>query len=87
MGALSFLAPLLPYIAGLIAMVIGYFTIRQRGVVAARQRQEKAQVKVQQAVVKAQSKDAAIDEKVEKKIEEIRETHPVEPVSGDRFKF
>lgn len=87
MGALSLLSPLLPYIAGLIAVVLGYFTIRQRGVVAERQKQQAAQAKVQAAVVKAESKDTAVDQKVEAKIESIKESHRPEPTSGDVFKF
>ena len=87
MGILSLLSPLLPYLAGLIAIVIGYFTIKQKGVVAERQRQEKAQAKVQAAVVKAQSKDAVVDQKVEQKIEQIKEKHVEEPTAPDVFKF
>lgn len=84
---LSLLGPLLPYIAGFLAIIVGYFTIRQRGVVAERQKQEKAQAKVQEAVVVAQSKDVTVDQKVEKKIEAIKEAHTPEPTAPDVFKF
>lgn len=88
MGALlSLLSPLLPYILGAIAVVVGYFTIRQKGVKAERQRQEAAQAKVQVEVQKAVSKDAVIDQKVEQKIEAIKESHNPEPPAGDVFKF
>lgn len=86
-GILSLLSPLLPYIAGFIAVIIGYFTIRQRGVVAERQRQEKAQAKVQEAVVKAESKDVQIEKKVEAQIESIPEKVAPKPDSGDQFHF
>lgn len=87
MGLLSLLSPLLPYIAGFIAIVIGYFTIRQRGVNAERKKQEVAQAKVQAKVQVAVSKDSVVDQKVEQKIEAIKESHNPEPTSGDQFKF
>jgi len=92
---LSLLAPLLPWILGLGAVIVGYFGIRQRGVMVERQRQEaaqqKAQAKVQAQVVQAQTKDAAIDQKVEAQVAEIKKENPptvaVPPVDGDVFKF
>ena len=87
MGALSFLAPFLPYIAGLAAILLGYFTIRQRGVVAERERQAKVIARIQGKVVQAQSKDVEIDKKVEAKIEAIKEQVAPEPSAPDVFKF
>ena len=92
---LSLIGPLLPWILGLGAVIVGYFGIRQRGVMVERQRQEaaqqKAQAKVQAQVVQAQSKDAAIDQKVEAQVAEIKKENPptvdAPPVDGDVFKF
>lgn len=92
---LTLLGPLIPWILGLGAVVVGYFGIRQRGIMVERQRQEAAQQKAQaQAQVKvqqAQSKDAAIDQKVEAQVAQIKKENPVPvdapPADGDVFKF
>jgi molybdopterin synthase catalytic subunit len=91
MGILSLLAPLLPWLFGALAVLIGYFTIRQRGVAVERAKWEKAEVKAEEKlkenVKKAESKDEAIDAAVEAKIEEIKEQNTPPAPSGDIFKF
>jgi len=92
---LSILAPLIPYILGILGFVALYFGIKRKGVTEERQRQEaaqqKAQAEVQAKVVEAKGKDAAIDAKVEAQVEAIKKQNPpavdVPPVDGDVFKF
>ena len=84
---LSILGPLLPYLAGLLAVIAGYFAIKHRGVTQEKAREAAAVAKVQAKVEVAKSKDAAIDAKVEEKIEAIKEAHKPDVASGDVFKF
>jgi len=89
---LGILGPLIPYIMGAIGIVVAYFTVKQRGVVQERQRQEVVQQKAQAAVVKkveaAKAQDAVIDAKVEAKIEDLTKAEePVAPSAPGKFRF
>lgn len=88
---LALLKPLLPYILVGIAAAVAYLGIRRQGVVAERERNEKAQeaarVEVEMKVKVAESKDAAIDQRVKEEIDALPKVDHSGDFTGDRFKF
>lgn len=90
---LTLLLKVLPYIAGLIAIVSGYFFIKHKGVVQEREKQQvvkaKEVAKAQAEVQKAVSKDIEIDQKVANEIKKIDAEVEQPPVASapDKFRF
>ena len=90
--ALSALSSVLPYILSSLAVVAGYFWIKNKGVQQEREKNQMAQAEAQRRVAEritqAVTQDAAIDQKVVKQIEEVVKSNtPTQPDRPDRFRF
>jgi hypothetical protein len=87
------LAPLIPYVLGILAVIGIYLGVKQKGVQQERQRQVKVQQKadaaVKQKIDVAQAKDVDIDTKAQEAKDEVVKDTPVVDVlkPGDPFKF
>lgn len=92
---LNMLLPLLPYLAGGLALIFIYFKIKGKGVEQERGKWEAKQIEVKEKQlekqVEAVSKDQEIDRKVNEDVKKIKELEvSIDPSNlnpGDKFKF